>query len=105
MTCPAFFAEQVLEQVYIDDRNIDEPLVDSIVQPAQDPNAAEVFYRIITGKGTPVNQLLARLDKPLLLLWGAQDPWCGPPAFFFPGLSLHAGAQPAPRTAGAVAAR
>ena len=67
---------QVLQQVYIDDTNIDEDLVDSIVRPAQDPNAAEVFYRIITGKGTPVNQLLARLDKPLLLLWGAQDPWC-----------------------------
>ncbi len=31
------------------DRNIDEELVRSIALPAQDPNAAEVFYRIITG--------------------------------------------------------
>jgi hypothetical protein len=53
----------VLQQVYIDDRNIDEDLVESIAQPANDKNAAEVFFRIITGKGTPVNFLLEQLDK------------------------------------------
>lgn len=36
-------------QVYVSDRNVDEDLVRSIALPAQDPNAAEVFYRIITG--------------------------------------------------------
>lgn len=36
-------------QVYVSDRNIDDQLVRSISLPAQDPNAAEVFYRIITG--------------------------------------------------------
>lgn len=36
-------------QVYVSDRNIDDELVRSISLPAQDPNAAEVFYRIITG--------------------------------------------------------
>ncbi len=33
------------------------------LRAAQDPNAAEVFYRIITGKGTPVNALLEDLNK------------------------------------------
>ena len=50
--------------------------------PATDPNAAEVFYRINTsrGTGTPptVNALMRRLraqQLPTLLLWGEQDPW------------------------------
>ena len=54
---------QVLQQVYINQQNLDDELVNSIVWPAQDSNAAEVFYRIITGKGTPVNVLLDKLDK------------------------------------------
>ena len=58
--CPV---QQVLQQVYIDDRNIDDELVESIARPADDRNAAEVFFRIITGKGTPVNFLLEQLDK------------------------------------------
>jgi len=40
---------QVLGQVYVSDRNLDDDLVRSISLPAQDPNAAEVFYRVITG--------------------------------------------------------
>lgn len=54
---------QVLQQVYVSEQNLDDELVNSIVWPAQDSNAAEVFYRIITGKGTPVNVLLDELDK------------------------------------------
>lgn len=54
---------QVLQQVYINHQNLDDELVDSIVWPAQDSTAAEVFYRIITGEGTPVNVLLDKLDK------------------------------------------
>ena len=53
----------MLQQVYINQQNLDDELVNSIVWPAQDSNAAEVFYRIITGKGTPVNVLLDKLDK------------------------------------------
>ena len=54
---------QVLQQVYINHQNLDDELVNSIAWPAQDSNAAEVFYRIITGQGTPVNVLLEKLDK------------------------------------------
>ncbi len=54
---------QVLEQVYISQHNVDEDLVNSIVWPAESANAAESFYRIISGKGTPVNVLLSKLDK------------------------------------------
>jgi hypothetical protein len=47
------------------------------VQPATDPNAADVFYRLNHGNRPPltVNALLTRLRAPLLLLWGMRDPW------------------------------
>lgn len=32
-------------QVYINGANVDEYLVNSIVRPADDPNAGEVYYR------------------------------------------------------------
>lgn len=77
---------QVLRQVYVSDRNLDADLVDSILIPAGDPNAAEVFYRVITARGTPVNRLLDRIRQNnengsmtrLFLLWGSRDPWCVP---------------------------
>ena len=70
-----------LKQVYTSPTNIDDDLVRSIAAPADDPHAADVFYRIITGRGVPMNWLLDRLaptKMPLLLLWGAGDPWCVP---------------------------
>lgn len=78
--------KQVLQQVYIDKTNVDDDLVKSIIRAAEDPNAAEVFYRVIggnsgvTGGGASVNQLLNKLDNkmPMLLLWGDLDPWIGP---------------------------
>ena len=72
--------EQVLRQVYpVNPDMIDSELVDSIQYPAQDPNAAEVFYRVIKRNGngpmTFVDDLLDHLKMPLLLLWGEKDPW------------------------------
>lgn len=71
---------QVLEQVYsVDPACVDDDLVDSIYRPSLHPNAAEVFYRVISRAGTSrmasFNQLLAKLESPLLLLWGEHDPW------------------------------
>jgi pimeloyl-ACP methyl ester carboxylesterase len=75
--------KSVLQQVYIDKTNVDDYLVNSISQPAYGPNAAEVYYRLVTqvmlGPGaTTVDRLLSRLKIPLLLLWGDLDPWMGP---------------------------
>ncbi len=62
-----------MAQVYHCDDSIDDDLVRSIALPAEDPNAPEVFYRIITGRGQPMNRLLDRLEgMPLLLLWGSK---------------------------------
>ena len=47
--------------MYVSKNNVDDDLVASIVRPAQDPKAAEVFYRIITGSGASVDSLLRML--------------------------------------------
>ena len=67
--------KQVLQQVYpVDPSNVDAELVESIRLPAEHPNAAEVFYRVVSrnGRGPPtfVDDLLDQLQVPLLLLWG-----------------------------------
>ena len=60
--------------------------MESIVYPAEDtaglaPAGAipEVFYRIVSrnarGGTVPVDELIAQLKVPLLLLWGESDPW------------------------------
>lgn len=69
---------QVLRAVYVNHAQVDDDLVDSIQLPSEDPNAPEVFYRIITQKKRPVNSLLQQLRVPTLLLWGLDDPWIVP---------------------------
>jgi hypothetical protein len=34
---------QILKQVYMDSSNVDDELVESILHPSRDPNAAEVY--------------------------------------------------------------
>ncbi|XP_074295202.1 pheophytinase, chloroplastic [Silene latifolia] len=75
--------ESVLKSVYINNSNVDEYLVDSITQPASDPNAGEVYYRLMSRFMTnqskyTLNSLLSKMSCPLLLLWGDLDPWVGP---------------------------
>jgi pimeloyl-ACP methyl ester carboxylesterase len=78
--------QQILRQVYpINADNVDATLVESIRFPSLDPNAAEVFFRVITKNGNgPAkvynDDLLENLDCPLLLCWGEYDPWIRPAA-------------------------
>ena len=77
--------EQVLRQVYPKRPDmVDQELVESIKYPSLDPNAAEVFYRVIKknggGPGVYVDDLLERLEAPLALVWGEYDPWIRPQA-------------------------
>lgn len=68
---------EVLQMVYVDRDSIDEDLVDSIVRPALDPAASEVFFLVNNQRGPSltVNSLLKQLNCPVLLLWGDKDPW------------------------------
>jgi len=77
--------QQVLQQVYpVSPNMVDDELVQSIQYPSLDPNAAEVFYRVIVKNGNGpevyVDDLLAQLQIPLLLCWGKSDPWIRPAA-------------------------
>lgn len=76
---------QILKNVYpVTADNVDRELVSSIHTPALDPDAPEVFFRVITRKGRGeqplVDDLLRELKTPLLLAWGREDPWIRPAA-------------------------
>ena len=69
----------ILNQVY--DNDVDEDLVRSIAMAAEDPKARETFYAIsLAGSRTQVKprDLLEKLDVPVMLLWGENDPWMTP---------------------------
>ena len=77
--------EQILRNVYpVTADMVDRDLVSSIHTPALDPDAPEVFFRVITRKGRGdqplVDDLLKELKTPLLLAWGREDPWIKPAA-------------------------
>ncbi|EJK53644.1 hypothetical protein THAOC_26872 [Thalassiosira oceanica] len=74
---------QILTSVYpVTAESVDPELVSSIHTPALDPDAPEVFFRLISGKGRGgqplVDDLLRELKTPLLLAWGREDPWIRP---------------------------
>nr|AFK41677.1 unknown [Lotus japonicus] len=75
--------ESVLKSVYVNSSNVDDYLVESIMKPAEDPNAGEVYYRLMTRFMTnqskyTLDTVLSQLSCPLLLVWGDLDPWVGP---------------------------
>ncbi|KAM0902067.1 hypothetical protein ACQ4PT_019589 [Festuca glaucescens] len=75
--------EKVLKSVYKDPSNVDDYLITSITAPTADPNAGEVYYRLMSRfvanqTQYTLDKLLGKLSCPLLLLWGDLDPWVGP---------------------------
>ncbi|CAI5524276.1 unnamed protein product [Closterium sp. Naga37s-1] len=64
-----------------------------ICAPAEDPGALQVFIAVLTGPPGPrPEHLLPRMEAPLLLLWGEQDPFTpldGPMGRFFSHLPQH----------------
>ncbi|XP_057787336.1 pheophytinase, chloroplastic isoform X3 [Salvia miltiorrhiza] len=90
--------ESVLKSVYVNSTNVDDYLINSITRPADDPNAGEVYYRLMTRfmsnqRKYTLDSVLSQLSCPLLLVWGDLDPWVGPAKAlrikeFYPGTSL-----------------
>lgn len=65
-----------LRQVYRNHEAIDDELVDMLYQPSCDEGAQQVFASILTAPAGPkTGDLLEKLTKPLLVLWGDADPW------------------------------
>lgn len=75
--------ESVLKSVYKNTSNVDDYLIKSITMPAEDSNAGEVYYRLMSRFMTnqskyTLDSVLSELTCPLLLIWGDLDPWVGP---------------------------
>lgn len=67
---------RTLEQVYVNRTAVTDRLVEEIYQPSCDVGAPQVFASVFKSpQGETLNELLPRLQCPLLLLWGENDPW------------------------------
>ncbi|KAG6535104.1 hypothetical protein ZIOFF_000058 [Zingiber officinale] len=66
----------ILLQCYHDTSAVTDELVQLILQPGLDPGAAEVFLEFICYSGGPLpEELLPKVECPVLIAWGDKDPW------------------------------
>lgn len=67
---------RTLYQVYRDRTAVTDELVDLLYTPSCDPGAQQVFASILTAPPGPTpEELLPQVERPLLVIWGADDPW------------------------------
>ena len=67
---------RTLYQVYRDRNAVTDELVDLLYTPSCDAGAQQVFASILTAPPGPTPlELLPKLKCPLLVIWGAEDPW------------------------------
>ncbi|MFN6567346.1 alpha/beta fold hydrolase [Dendronalium sp. ChiSLP03b] len=67
---------RTLYQIYRDRTAVTDELVDLLYSPACDPGAQQVFASILTAPPGPTPaELLPKVERPLLIIWGAADPW------------------------------
>ncbi|ABA19639.1 Alpha/beta hydrolase fold protein [Trichormus variabilis ATCC 29413] len=67
---------RTLYQVYRDRTAVTDELVDLLYTPSCDPGAQQVFASILTAPPGPTpEELLPQIERPLLVIWGADDPW------------------------------
>ncbi len=70
------FIRNTLQKVYVDQSAITDRLIEEIYRPSCDPGAPQVFASIFSNQqGEKVDVMLARMQCPLLMLWGEGDPW------------------------------
>jgi pimeloyl-ACP methyl ester carboxylesterase len=67
---------RVLGQAYGRKEAVTDELVDLLLAPARDPGAADVFLAFVRYSQGPLPEdLLPQLTCPVLMIWGAEDPW------------------------------
>jgi pimeloyl-ACP methyl ester carboxylesterase len=67
---------RTLYQVYRDRSAVTDELVDLLYAPSCDVGAQQVFASILTAPpGPSPSELLPKVERPLLVVWGADDPW------------------------------
>jgi pimeloyl-ACP methyl ester carboxylesterase len=68
--------KQILSQAYFHKEAVTDELVDILIQPAQNPNAVDVFMAFVRySKGPRPEDLLVILPCDAIVLWGDRDPW------------------------------
>ncbi|KAI3522263.1 hypothetical protein L1887_11764 [Cichorium endivia] len=80
----------ILLSVYGNKDSVDEDLVEIIREPALDEGALDAFVSIVTGPPGPSPvQLMPKIEIPVLILWGDEDPFTpldGPVGKYFSSL-------------------
>lgn len=67
---------RTLYQVYRHREAVTDELVDLLYQPSCDEGAQQVFAAILTAPPGPSPvELLPKVECPILVIWGADDPW------------------------------
>ncbi|MEM7555767.1 MAG: alpha/beta fold hydrolase [Cyanobacteria bacterium P01_A01_bin.84] len=67
---------RTLYQVYRDRSAVTDELVDMLYEPSCEPGAQQVFASILTAPpGPSPSELLPKIKQPILVIWGADDPW------------------------------
>lgn len=67
---------RTLSQVYRTPEAITEELIDLIYTPSCDPGAQQVFASVLTAPpGPSPAELLPKVKRPLVVIWGEDDPW------------------------------
>ena len=83
--------KKVLLNVYRNQAAVDDDLVHMLYAPSCDQGALECFVSVITGPPGPSPQtLVPKLKKPLLVMWGTDDPFTphdGPVGKYFRGVN------------------
>ncbi len=65
-----------LRQVYRNPEAITDELVDLLYTPSCDEGAQQVFASVLTAPPGPTpRELLPKVKHPMLVIWGADDPW------------------------------
>jgi pimeloyl-ACP methyl ester carboxylesterase len=70
--------ESILKQqgVYVDQRNVNDELLEILLAPSDDDGAEDVFLKVFGGPPGPTPEsILPNVKCPILALWGDSDPW------------------------------
>ncbi|MFK8184298.1 MAG: alpha/beta fold hydrolase [Phormidesmis sp.] len=70
------YIRKTLSQVYVNQSEVTDQLIEDVYRPATDPEAAGAFPALFKAeRGEYVDVLLKDMTCPLLLIWGDADPW------------------------------
>ncbi|GAB5031369.1 epoxide hydrolase 4-like [Nannochloropsis oceanica] len=68
--------KNALSQAYHDKARVTDELVEAILKPGLEPGAVDVFLDFISYSGGPLpEELLPKVNVPVYIGWGEEDPW------------------------------